>query len=168
MIPNILEYDSGRVTITPEAFMIPELNAIIKKYKKNPEPYLAYVCGMSHPASPYINVPSEVKKETVIFDVKQTLGDFDFTDPLLEKAIDRQKSLYTSKLTRWADELGEELDRFTSLLRDTPLTFDNAQMRQDILKNASKYASEYEKTRKQADEEIKSIAVKGDHEIGMY
>ena len=166
MTPRILEYENGRVRVTAEAFAIPELNAIIKKYK-DPEPYLSYVCAMSSPDSRYINVPSTEKKEAVIYDIQATLGEVDFEDPLLEKAIKRQVELFTTSITRFADQLGEEIDGYTAFMKNNPLTLENATLKQDIMKNASKYSTEYQKVRKQADEQI-GASVKGDHEIGEY
>lgn len=168
MLPRILEYDkdTNTVTVTAEAYGIPEINAILQKYKE-PERYLSYVCSMSHPDSPYMNLPETERKDTVIYDIQQTYGDFDFEDPLLDKAINKKKSPYMSKMGRFSEELGGELDRFTALLREKPLTFENAPMRQDILKNADKYSAAYQKAKRQADEELGS-GVKGDHEIGMY
>ena len=168
MIPRILEYDpdNGRIGITAEAFAIPELNAIIKKYK-SPEAYLSYVNAMSHPESRYINIPESQKKESAIYDIQMTLGEFNFSDPLLDKAIEKQVELYSTKLTRFADQLEEELQGFTDFMKNNPLNLDNAQLRQDIMKNASKYTTECQKVRKQADEAL-GAAVKGDHEIGEY
>jgi hypothetical protein len=169
MLPRILEYEDGVVKITAQAYSLPELKNIIDKYKSS-EPYLMFVYAMTHPESPYINIPIDEKEDSIIYDIKQTLGDFDFTDELLHKAISKLKSLYTSPIIALAEELGEEIHRFRKYLRDTPLRDGkegNIGERQSILKDIEKYANNYTNVRQQADKELK-INTKGDHEVGGY
>lgn len=171
MIPKILEYDSGRIKVTPQAFAIPEIKSILDKYDMKAEPYLMYVYNMSAPDSPYINIPEEDKIESVVYDIQMTLGEFDWEDPLLNKAIDKFTSLYKTKLVALADELGEELDRFRKALRSTPLTLggqdSNFRDRLALLEKIDKVSSSYQRVKKQADEDMRPLT-KGDHELGEY
>ena len=168
MLPRILEYENGRVIVTAAAYTIPELKAILDKFE-HPEPYLAYIHGMTAPDSQYINISEQEKPREVIFDIKVTLSQFEFdpTDPLLEDAVERIKNFHKSPIIALAEQLAEEIHEFRRYLKNTPLDEDNMERRQAILKDVGKYATEYAKVRKMADDELK-VATKGGHEIGMY
>jgi hypothetical protein len=168
MIPRILEYDNRRVKITPEAYAIPELKKLIDKYKKNPEPYLSYVHSLSAPDSPYINIPAVERTEAVIYDIQATLGDFDFEEELLQAAVERMKSFYTSPVILAAEQAAEELHKLRIWLRDTPYQDEESvKTRMSFLKDLEKVVLSYRNVRKQADEDLK-VATKGDHELGGY
>lgn len=168
MIPRILEYEDRRVKVTPEAYAIPELKAIIDKYKKNPEPYLSYIHSLSAPDSPYINIPMDERTEAVIFDIQATLGDFDFEDELLTQALSKLKSLYTSPVILAAEQAADELHKLRMWFRDTPYQDEESvKTRMTFLKDLEKVVMSYRNVRKQADEDLK-VATKGDHELGGY
>lgn len=171
MIPRILEYEDGRVKVTAEAFAIPEIKIIIDKYDMQAEPYLSYIYSMSAPDSPYINIPVNERIELVIYDTKATLGDFDWEDSILQNAIDKLRSLYVSPIVAIAEELGDELHRIITQLRNTPIVMggmeDNMKIRMALLERIGKISGEYTKVREQADKEIKA-STKGGHEIGGY
>jgi hypothetical protein len=171
MTPNILEYEDGRVKVTAQAYAIPEVKALIDKYDMSVEPYLSYLHAMTVPDSPYINLPEGEKVESIIYDVKQSLGEFDYECPLLQTAVDKFKRLYTTKMSLLADELGDEMDRIRAALRSNPIQMggmeDNMKIRMSLLERIGKISKEYQNVRKQADEELK-VATKGDHETGMY
>jgi hypothetical protein len=171
MIPKILDLDNDRIAITPQSLAIPELKKIYDKYPVDHVTYLTYVYMMTAPDSPYINVPIEEKQEQVVYDIKSTLGDFDMEEPLLNDAIKKLKSLYMTRLYALSEELGEELDRFRRILRDTPVTlgeFGNFRDRMALLERIDKISSSYEKVKKQANEEAQAFVTRGDHEMGMY
>jgi hypothetical protein len=68
------------------------------------------------------------------------------------------------------DELGQEMHRIRKLLKNETLTMGsdgNFRDRMALLKDIGKIASEHEKLRKQADQEMKA-SIKGDHELGEY
>ena len=170
MTPRILEYEDGRVKVTAEAFSIPEIKDLIDAYDMKVEPYLSYVHGMSAPDSPYINLPVEDRAESAIYDITQTLGDFDYECPLAKKAIEKLQSLYKSPMVLLAEELDEELHRMRKWLRDNPIiggSEGNIADRRAILKEIDKYALNVASVKKQADAEINS-KMKGDRELGDY
>lgn len=170
MIPKLLEYEDGRVKVTAEAFAIPEIKRILDKHDLKAEPYLSFIYSMTSPDSVYMNIPEVERLEAVVYDIKETLGDFDFEDILVGAAIARLKKLYESPITQLADELAEELHRMRKLLRSEELRMGedgNFKERVAFMKDISKIASEYTKVRDQADKE-KEVATKGDHEIGDY
>jgi len=170
MTPRILEYEDNRVKVTAEAYAIPEIKALLDKYDMKAEPYLAYVHAMTAVDSPYINIHDEEKQESVVYDIQATLGEFEFKDPLLENAIERLNSLYTSPMVALALELDQELHRIRKLLKDTPLTIGeggNFKDRKDLMKDIDKIATSYNKVKEAADKELKA-ATKGDHEVGDY
>lgn len=171
MIPKILEYEDGRIKVTPQAFAIPEIKAILDKYDMKAEPYLMYVYNMSAPDSPYRNIPDEEKVESIVYDVQSTLGEFDWEDPLVEVAINKFISLYRTKLVALAEELEEELNRFRKILKETPLILggenSNFRDRLALMEKIDKVSTAYQKVKKQAEDE-KGSSTKGDHEIGEY
>lgn len=170
MIPKILEYEDDRIKVTAQAYSIPEIKDLIDKYESSVEPYLSFVHAMSAVDSPYVNIPEEEKVESIVYDIKYTLGEFDYEDELLDIAITKLKSLYSSPIVLLANELEQELHRLRKYLRDTPVVGGyegNFRERMSLMEKIDKIANSYQKVRKQADEELK-IATKGDHEIGEY
>ena len=166
MIPRILEYEDDRIKITPEAYSIPEIHNLIVKYEQNVEPYLVYVGALSYPDSPYKNVPEEERAESVIYDIKETLGEFDEEDELLQPAIEKLRSLWESPQTMAADEMENELQRWRIYLRDTPMGGDMKD-RISIVDKFEKVAASAANLRKIADDEI-STKMKGSNVIGEY
>lgn len=169
MIPRILEYEEGMVIITPESYMIPEIKAIIDKYD-TPEPYLGYICAMSYPDSPYKNIPKTERTESAIYDIKETLGDFDEEDPLINLGIEKLRSLWESPQTLLADEMEEELHRWRKYLNETPLIGGqdgNMKDRLSFIDKVEKISMAAANIRKIADDEI-GPKMKGANQIGEY
>jgi hypothetical protein len=170
MIPHILEYEDGRVKVTVEAYIIPELKAIIDKYDIDAEPYLAYVHLMSAIDSPYINYEREERNETVIYDIINSLGDFDTEDELLQPAVERLEAMYKTPVRAFFEELQQELHRFRIYLRNTPIIDGrdgNLPERQRFMEKVGTTLSNYKKAEQQADEELK-MNTRGDQEVGEY
>lgn len=172
MIPRILEYEEGRIIITPEAYMISEINAIIKKHE-NPEPYLAYVFLMSSPNSPFINLPEEGderREDTIIYEVIQTIGEFDVDEELLSKAVDKMKSLYTSTLVRKYEAAKILHDKFTRYMRDKEITEGKDGNMTELMRILEKLGPEmksFKDLEKQVDEELKT-KMRGKSTLGEY
>lgn len=170
MTPRILEYEDNRVKVTAEAYAIPEIKNLIDKYDMQVEPYLAYVHAMAAPDSPYCKVPITERQEAVIYDIKETLGDFDYEDPLVDAAVTKFRSLYTSEIVLLADQLEAELGEWRRLLRDEKPTLGaegNMKDRMAIVANIDKYAANVASVRKRADDEI-ATKMKGNAEMGEY
>ncbi len=168
MRPRILEYEEGRIKITPEAWIIPEVHAIITKYGDDKcEPYLGYVYMMSYPDTPYNYMAIDERREAALFDVKETMGEFDENCDLLDVAIDRLKSLWTSEHAHTADEMEEELRRWRRYLRETPLGGEEMKNRLSIIDKFQKATETAANIRKLADEEA-NTRMKGDNELGEY
>ncbi len=168
MIPRILEYEDGVIKVTPEAYMIPEIQAIIHKYKdSNCEAYLGYVYMLSYPDTPYKYMPISERKEAALFDVKQTMGAFDEDDELLEPAIERLTALWKSHATQAADEMEEEVLRWIKYLQETPTGGEEMKNRFNITDKFEKLSLSAANLRKLADEEIRT-KMKGSNELGEY
>lgn len=168
MIPKILEYEDKRVKITPQAFAIPEIKALIDKYDMDVEPYLTYIHAMTAPDSPYVNIPAEERNDAALYDIQATIGEFDYEDPLVDEAIERFRRFYTTPNTILAEQAGEEIYSLVKWLKTTPYgDEENVKTRIQLLKDLHKVSSEYVKVKHLADEEMHA-AVKGDHELGGY
>ena len=170
MISQILEYEDDRVRVTANAYAIPEIKAILDKYKDKAEPYIQYVWAYTSPVSAYINTPAEEKEETIIYDIQETIGEFDWEDDLVKNAIEKLKDLYQTPNMKLAQELGQELLRITNLLQTEPLTMGdggNFKERMSLMEKIDKISSNYTKVKAEADKEMGS-ATKGDHEVGEY
>lgn len=170
MLPRILEYEDDIVKVTAEAYAIAEVKALIDKYGKEVQPYLAFVHGMSAHNSPYLNVPDTERRDGAIYDIQSSYGDFDFDDPLVEEAIEKLRSLYASPVTLMVEQLGEEIHKLRKYLRDSEIREGkdgNLTDRRGILKDINSYLASYENAKKMADEEI-SIKMKGSAQLGEY
>lgn len=168
MIPRILEYEEGRIKITVEAYTLPETHAIIKKYgDMDCEPYLAYVYKMSYPDGTYNFMPKADRKEAAIFDVKETIGDFDEDCDLLDGAIERLESLWKSHATQQAEALEEEILKWIQYLKETPTGGEEMKNRFAITDKFEKLSLSAANLRKLADEEVKA-KMKGSSELGEY
>jgi hypothetical protein len=170
MIPRLLEWEEDRVKVTPEAYSIPEVNQLIKKYESDVEPYLAYVSALSYPDSPYKNIPKDERAEAAIFDIKETLGEFDEEDELILPAVERLRALWESPQTLMADEMEEELHRWRKYLKDTPLIAGqegNMKDRLSFIDKVEKISMAAANIRKIADDEI-GPKMKGSNVIGEY
>lgn len=168
MLPRILIYEDGRIKLTAEAYMLPETNAIIKKYGDiECEPYMGYIYMLSYPDTPYNFMTKADRAEAALFDVKQTLGDFDETCELIGPAIERLQSLWTSPQTEAADELEEEVRRWVKYLRDTPTGGEEMENRFKITDKFEKLSLSASNLRKLADEEVRT-KMKGSNELGEY
>lgn len=167
MIPRILEFEDGRVKVTPEAYTIPEIHALIKKYEEDVEPYLAFVSALSYPDAIYIRLPLEERRESALYDIKSTMGEFDEDDELIEPAIERLRGLWESPQTLAADEMEEELHRWRKYLKDTPMGGEEMKNRLVVVDKFEKAAQTAANLRKIADEEI-GTKMKGANEMGEY
>jgi len=168
MVPRILEYEEGRVKLTMEAYTIPEIHAIIKMYgDENCEPMLAYVYMMSYPDTPYNFMTLGDRSESAMFDVKETHGDFDENCELIGPAIERLQSLWKSPQSEAADELEEEIRRWTKYLRDTPTGGEEMENRFKITDKFEKLSLSAANLRKLADDEVRT-KMKGASELGEY
>jgi len=169
MVPKILDYEDGRIVVTANAALIPEIKNIIDKYP-NPEPYLAYVHLMTAPDSPYINLEDDEKGDTVIYDIIQTLGDFDSDDELLELALDRFKQFYSSTAKNYYDSLKISIDKMAKYLRDEPIVSGRDGNLSEIIrihKEGATNIRNFKDIEKQVDEELKT-KMRGKSNLGEY
>lgn len=167
-IPRILEFEDGRIKITPEAYTIPEIHSIITSFGEDEaERYLAYVMHLSYPDSAYRNLPIEDQAESALYDVKQTLGDFDHEHELVQPAIERLRGLWESANTQMADQIEQELHGWRIYLRDTPIGGDEMKNRLALVAQIEKTALSAVNLRKIADDEI-ATKMKGANTMGEY
>jgi len=166
MSPKLFEIDNGRLLITPNCYMIEELKDIIDKYKDNAEPYLAYCHLMSAIDSPIRNFPEEEKRESAIIEVFTTIGEFDSDDILLERAIDKLKSLYTTPIYRLFELAEQEIHNMIYYLSTTPMSSEDLGQRKSILQDLGKIAASVSATKKTVLEDLKQNT-RGDQEVGQ-
>lgn len=171
MNPRVLEYVDGNVIILAETYMIPELKVFIDTYgEKDAKPYLAYVYMMTALDSTYRNLEEEERKETAIYDIISTVGDFDIDDPNIDKAINKLNKLFTTPLMLFFEEIENELHRMRRYLKENEITGGkegDLSERFRILKEAGAIAGSYKKAQTAALDEIKAKA-RGKAKIGDY
>lgn len=171
MIPKILDYTDGIITITLEAFLIKELNDIINKFgKEEALPYLAYVHLVTHPESPYINLPEEEISDSITFDITQGIGFFDEEEVLLKPAIERLNSLFDTKTRKYHRSLGIAMDKASLLLRTEELTTGkdgNLSEINRMIERAGSTLKSYKEVEKMVDEELKT-KMRGKSQLGEY
>ena len=170
MIPRILEYEDGRVKVTAYAYAIPEIKALIDKYDMEVEPYLAYVHAMSAPDSPYVNIPEDEKQESVVYDIQETLGEFDYNDPLIQNALDKFEKLYTSTTKLYYNGLKKSIERMAKYLENEEIVAGKDGNLSEIIrlqKDGGITIRNFKDIEKQVDEELK-VKMKGNNEMGEY
>jgi hypothetical protein len=167
MLPKIIDYEDARVKVTVEAYTIPEIKALIDKYDMGVEPYLAYVYLMTYPTSPYRNLETEEKKEEIVYNVNDTLGDFDPEEELLGPALEKMEHLCSTPLSLTVDELEQELHRIRKYLKSTAISDDNLRTRMTYMEKIDKVASAYGKVKEQSDKELE-VRMRGKSELGDY
>lgn len=169
--PKIFVYEEGKVFLTPESLFIPEIKALVDKYgDTNVIPYIGYAHLMTSISSPYRNYEDSEKKELIIFDVINTMGDFDIDEPLLTDAIIKLEKMNSSALTLFFLEIEQELHRLKNYLRLNPITAGkegDLTERFRILKEAGALTNSYNKTKLAAEEELK-VKGRGKAQIGDY
>ena len=167
MIPKILEYEEGRLRVTENAFMLPEIKCILDKYDSNAEPYLAYIHHMTHPESSYINIEEDEKRETIIYDVIQTVGDFDIEEPMLDAGVKRLEELYMTRTRKYFTNISKLMDK-VGAYADTALVSDeNLADVNRTLKDVGATMKSFKEAEKQIDEELKT-KMKGKNVLGDY
>lgn len=168
MIPKLLEYNTedGRITITENAYLISEIKALIDKYD-NPEPYLAYIHLMTAPDSPFINLSENQKEASIIYEITQSLGEFDITDELLEQAVDKFNLFYVSKAKNYYDSLGMLMDKVAKYAKDAEISDENLTEVNKMLRDAGATLRSYKEVEKQVDEEMKTT-MRGKSTLGEY
>lgn len=168
MTAKIFEYEDGQIFITPECLMIPEVKAIFDKFGKDDcKPYLAFVHLMSWINSPYRNYDNEEKKDLIVFDVLNTVGEFDPEEPLIEPCIKKLVEMNTTPLTSFFTDVEQELHRMRKYLANNEISAENVDTRFRILKEAGSITASYNKTKAAAEEEVK-IKGRGKAQIGDY
>lgn len=167
MIPKILIYEEGRIVVTENAFIMPELKAILDKYENKADPYLAYVHCMTHPEATYNNLEDREKKETIIYDVIQTLGDFDIDEPLLQKAIDKLDSIYVTRTRRYFNNLCKLMDKVDAYAENAQISDENLSDINRAFKDAGTTMKSFKEAERQIDEELKT-KMKGKNILGEY
>lgn len=169
--PQIFIYENGKIFITPESMFIPEVKNIVDKYgEKDAIPYLGYCHLYTWTMSPYRNYDELEKKDIVIYDVINTMGDFDIDEPLLDPLIEKLKELNTTALGLFFLEIEQEIHRMRNYLKNNPISGGKEGDLSDrfrILKEAGSITASYNKTKIAAEEELK-IKGRGKAKIGDY
>lgn len=166
MSPKILEYYEGRITVTENAYLISEIKALLDKYK-DAEPYLAYIHLMTAPDSPFMGLPDEEKEESIIYEITQTLGEFDITDDLLEPALEKFTKFYTSKAQNYYVALGLLMDKVAKYARNAEISDENLTEVNKMMREAGATLRSYKEVEKQVDEEMKT-KMRGKSTLGEY
>lgn len=164
---EILIYEDGRIIVTAAAFSILEIKNILDKYGTDADPYLAYVHLMTYIKSPYRSADIKEKKENIIYEVINTIGDFDPEDPLLDPAVEKLTILNSTPLLLFFQEIEQELHRMRNYLKDNEITDETLSNRFKVLKEAGSIVASYTKTKIAAEEEMK-IKGRGKSQIGDY
>lgn len=165
---RIFEVVNGKLIINDQCLRIPELKAIVDRYK-DPIPALSYVDNMTAPDSPYSNLPEDERQQTAQEDAG---GDFGLEDDEITEAIKKLDSLYYTPTKRYFEAIKRSLDMTCAQLDSiTQLDFNskdgNAEMVDKMQMNAGKKIEAFKKLEKIKDEEVK-VALRGKAQSGMY
>lgn len=165
---RIFEAVDGKLLINDVCLRIPELKAIVDRYK-DPMPALSYIDFMTAPDSPFNNIPEEDKQQTISDDVG---GDFGLEDVEITEAITKLTKLYETPTMRYYNAIKKSLDMTSAQLESVgAINFNtkdgNAEMIDKMQMNAGKKIEAFKKLEKIKDEEIK-VALRGKAQSGMY
>lgn len=168
MTPSVFIYEEGRLMLTPECRMLPEVKNIIDKYGEEIAlPYLAYAHLITWVNSPFINYDEEDKKDNAMFDVKETIGDFDEDEPLLEPLIEKLTRINSSPLKLLFDGISQEMHRIKKYLDSNEISKEDIDSRTRLLKDTAAIVKSYNSTKTAAEEELKKKA-RGNAKVGDY
>jgi hypothetical protein len=115
---EILEIENEKVVPNIHCHSIPELQAVLRKYK-NPIPALSYLYYMCHPRSPYSNLEEYQKEETILFDFP---GDYTPEDSEIIEARKKLEKLYETPTKRFYFNVKKGLDTLGEYLGTTEIT----------------------------------------------
>lgn len=168
MTPGIFIYEEGKIILTPEALMISEIKRTISKFGEEAAlPYLTYAHLMTYPYSPFINFEKQEKEDTCIYEVKETIGEFDIDDPILEPLIKKLTELYHTPLSLYKQSLDNLMHKIRKFLDETEISNENFADISRNLKDAQAQVKAYLVTKQAAEEELKAKA-RGTGKIGDY
>ena len=170
MIPKILDYIDGEIVITPEAYIVKELNDIINKHGKDAPSYLAYVHLMTWPESPYINLPEDEISDTITYDVIQATGDFEVEDELIQPALERLSKLWDTEAKRYYRALKVGMRKTSQLMESEEATSGkdgNLSEFNRMIREAGSTLKSFKEVEKIIDEEIKT-KMRGKSTLGDY
>jgi len=159
MIPEIFDIQGGQVVINHNCLSIPELKAIVDKYK-DPIPVFNFLHYLYSPRGPYCNTPEDDKEEVLLTDFP---GEYTLEDEEIIKAKEKLESfLMTPSYRYYLDNkyLLEKLGKFARLTpitsgRDGNLTALNAQAR-----STGKTLSEFKQMEKEIQKELDEAKAK--------
>jgi hypothetical protein len=118
MLPEIFTIEKGKVLISPNCLLIPELKAIHDKYE-DPIPAFSYLHFKFDPLSPYANMEEDIKEDTLLIDFA---GDYTLEDQEMLDAIKKLESLYVTPTYRYYLDSKILLEKLGTFARMTPIT----------------------------------------------
>ena len=153
MIPDIFDIDNNHIVINPNCLLIPELKAVVDKYK-NPIPALSFLHFRYYPKGPYVNVPEEDKDEIILADFP---GEYTLEDEEMIAAINKVDFLCTSPTYRYYLDTKCLMEKLGKYGKDSVITSGrdgNQTAMKSQLKDAGKIFSDFKELEKLAAEEI--------------
>ena len=163
MIPEIFDVEDNHVVITPNCLLIPELKAIVDKYK-DPIPALSFLHYLYCPKGPYCNVPEEDKEEILLQDYP---GEYTLEDTEMLAAMEKLASFTMSPTYRYYLDNKVLLEKLGKFAREQPVTAGrdgNFAGMQSQIKSVGKTAQEFKQLEKMVREELdeNKTRVRGD------
>lgn len=163
---RVFDVENGAVKLNENCFLIPELKAIVDKYK-DPKPALAFVYYMTAYDSPYANLPDTDKEAEISEDVG---GEFSLEDDIILAAVDKMNKLFETPLSRLYAGAKKNVDNIGQYLSTTVIEGGLKGNLGDLYRIQTgliKIAENFKKVEQMKDEEIKT-SLRGKAQMGMY
>ena len=160
MIDKIFTIESQQIVITPDCLLIPELKAVVDNYKDNIAA-LSYCAYLVSPKSPYSDLDKDSKEEVLLKDYP---GDYNVTDEIICRAIDKLELLYTSTTINYFNSIKILVDN-VALYARTALIDDSKETGniQHLLKMMDKCGTHIEQFRKLEEAKDSELKTRGNH-----
>lgn len=158
--------ETGELIISPESLSIAILEAVYKKYSKDPLPVFKYINFMTNPYSPFNNYKESEREEAIL---EECGGDFLTDCNLINSAIDFIEKAYETPTKRFY--LGNKIlaDRLTEYARTATITAGNngnISALQAQIKNSAEFMKSYKAVENAYKEELVTIVNRGNAEQG--
>jgi hypothetical protein len=163
MIPELFDIENNHVVINHNCLSIPELKAIVDKYK-DPIPALNFLHFRFDPRGPYCNVPEEDKEEIILQDFP---GEYTLEDEVMIAAMEKLASLVMSPTYRYYLDNKFLLEKLGKFAREQPITAGrdgNFTGMQSQIKGVGKTTQEFKQLEKIVQQELdeNKTRVRGD------
>jgi hypothetical protein len=139
---KLFELQGDVIIPTEHCKLIMPIRECLDKYFENyPKiiPFLHYMKSLNKDDNPYADVELDQREDQIIYDLK--LGEIDFTDPVIRKALDCVEEKYSTSFYRMYKGLKSMMDKIAARLHLEEMDFSKDGNSTNIMKLMKDYES---------------------------